>query len=113
MDNVVDQDGNEIEVGDILLDARGRCYCVVQTDRTILKQGIISGVRRAGHGRDLAPEYVRAYHAFIIPERVNVEEGRLLHRVRLAVNSGVRREKMRLRHTRTDQLLRERGIRSG
>lgn len=106
-----DQDGMAIGPGDILLDARGRCYRVVETDATILAQGIVSGVRRAGHGRDLAPEYVRAYHAFIVQERVSVEDGKLLHRRRLATDRASRREEMRLRHTATDQLLRDRGIR--
>ncbi len=88
-----DQDGKTIGPGDILLDARGRCYRVVETDATILAQGIVSGVRRASYG-DRAPEYVRAYHAFIIPERISVEEGKLLHRQRLAVDSEERRKAM-------------------
>ena len=106
-----DQDGKPIGPGDILLDARGRCYRVVETDKTILAQGIVSGVRRASWGRDLPPEYVRAYHAFIITERVSVDDGKRLHRERLAVDSKERREAMRLRHVSTDQTLRERGIR--
>ena len=106
-----DQDGMPIGPGDILLDARGRCYHVVETDATILAQGIVSGVRRASYGRDLAPEYIRAYHAFLIPECVSIEEGKLLHRQRLAVDSEERQEAMRLRHVRTDQMLRDRGIR--
>ena len=109
-----DQDGKTIGLGDILLDARGRCYRVVKTDATILAQGIVSGVRRAGRGAyeyDLAPEYVRAYHTFIIPERVNADDGKRLYRERLAVDSVARREAMRLRHIETDQMLRDRGIR--
>lgn len=105
-----DQDGTTIEQGHIIIDARGRCYLVVETPPTILAQGVVSGRRRNRMGL-LPAEYVRAYHTFIIPGCVNVEDGKLLHRQRLAVDSAARREKMRLRHTSTDKLLRDRGIR--
>ena len=107
-----DQDGTAISEGDILLDSRGRTYAVGKTDATILAQGIVSGQRRNSKG-ELPPEYVRAYHAFIIAEHTDVETGKRLHRRRLAIDSASRRAKMRERHTSTDQLLRDRGIRSG